>query len=109
MSKTKYHRQLEEQRKRDLQVLSQLSRDVDAGLRGPQKVKLVIPPMYVPEYTKSQGDSEYASNIRSFGAKQLQRAFGANKGALNVQQEVQIELQRTFGRGTALKLSLIHI
>lgn len=103
MSKTKYHRQLEEQRKRDLQVLSQLSRDVDASLRGPQKVKLVIPPMYVPEYTKSQGDSEYASNIRAFGAKQLQRAFGANKGALNVQQEVQIELQRAFGRGTALK------
>ena len=103
MSKTKIHRQLEEQRKRDLQVLAQLSRDVDASLRGPQKVKLVIPPMYVPEYTKSQGDSEYASNIRAFGAKQLQRSFGANKGALNVQQDVQIELQRAYGRGTALK------
>ena len=92
-------RQLAEQRQQDVASLQLLSRDLDAYLKGPKEVKVKDAPKYVTGVTKSQGDEEYASNIRAFGAKQLGRAFGMNMGMSAVQQGVLNDLEAKFGSG----------
>lgn len=92
-------RQLEDQRAEDLSTLRSLSRDLDAYLAGPKEIKIQAAPKYVKGVTKSQGDEEYASNVRAFGAKQLGRAFGMNMNMSAVQQQVLNSFEAKYGSG----------
>lgn len=96
-------RKLEEQRQQDLASLELLSRDLESYLRGAKEVKVKDAPKYVTGVTKSQGDEEYASNIRAFGSKQLVRAFGMNMGMSAIQQQVLNELEGKYGSGSGTR------
>jgi hypothetical protein len=96
-------RQLEDQRAEDLSTLRTLSRDLDAYLAGPKEIKIQAAPKYVKGVTKSQGDEEYASNVRAFGAKQLGRAFGMNMNMSAVQQQVLNSFEAKYGSGDSVR------
>jgi hypothetical protein len=96
-------RQLERQKRDDVASLQLLSRDLEAYLKGPKEVKVKDAPKYVTGVTKSQGDEEYASNIRAFGSKQLGRVFGMNMGMSAIQQEVLNTLEAKFGSGAGTR------
>jgi len=97
-TRNKFLRAKQEREAAELQQLSQVSRDLTAQLKGPAKrLKLKIAPKYVAGYTKSQGDSEYTSDINAFTAKKLFRAFGSNKGARTLRSELHRELSSHFG------------
>lgn len=98
----KYLRQLEEERSKDLETLSQLSRDLDAHLRGTQTVKTKIPAKYVG-VTKAQGDAQYQTNLTRFGAKNLGRAFGVNMSLMELHNDTRAELEAMLGSGAALR------
>lgn len=96
-------RQLEREKQADVASLQLLSRDLEAYLKGPKEVKVKDAPKYVTGVTKSQGDEEYASNIRAFGAKQLGRAFGMNMGMSAIQQGVLNDFEAKFGSGAGTR------
>ena len=98
----RYVRQLEEQRSQDLATLAQLSRDLDAHLKGKQKVKTKVPAKYVG-VTNAQGDSQYQTNLTRFGAKNLGRAFGVNMGLMELHNDTRAELESILGSGEALR------
>ena len=100
---SKYVRQMEEQRAEDLRILSQLSRDLEAQLRGPREVKIKIAPKYVEGVTVSQGDEQYRSNIRAFGAKNLAKAFGPNKGMSALEQQTRLDLEQHFSNASGMR------
>jgi hypothetical protein len=99
----RYLREREEQKQQDLASLELLSRDLKAYKKGPKEVKIKAAPKYVTGVTKSQGDEEYASNIRAFGSKQLARAFGMNMGMSAVQQEILNDLEAKYGSGDGVR------
>jgi hypothetical protein len=78
-------RQLQESRADDLRIISQLTRDIEAELKGPRSVKAKVGSKYVEGVTKSQGDAMYNSAIRSTGAMALGRAFGPNRGMSEIE------------------------
>ena len=97
----KYLRQLEERRSQDLATLSQLSRDLDAHIRGKQAVRTRVPAKYVG-LTNAQGDSQYRANLARFGAKNLGRAFGVNMSLQELHDDTRRELAAYLGSGKAL-------
>ena len=98
----KYLRQLEQERSQDLATLSQLSRDLDAHLKGKQVVKTKVPAKYVG-VTKAQGDAQYQTNLTRFGAKNLGRAFGVNMSLMELHNDTRAELEAMLGSGAALR------
>jgi len=94
---SKSMRSLQESRAEDFRVLSQLTRDLEAELSGPRKVKVKIGPKYVEGVTKSQGDAQYESELRNTNAQMMGRAFGKNMDLGDVAVDVQGELEAHFG------------
>lgn len=90
-------RQLQESRAEDFRVLSQLTRDLEAELAGPKKVKVKIGPKYVEGVTKSQGDAQYESELRNTNAMMMGRAFGPNMDLGDVAQDILGDLESHFG------------
>ena len=90
-------RQLQESRADDLRIISQLTRDIEAELKGPRSVKAKVGSKYVEGVTKSQGDAMYNSAIRSTGAMALGRAFGPNRGMSEIELDTRLELEAALG------------
>jgi len=99
---SKSMRNLQESRAEDFRVLSQLTRDLEAELSGPRKVKVKIGPKYVEGVTKSQGDAQYESELRNTNAQMMGRAFGRNMDLGDVAVDVQGELEGHFGSDRAI-------
>lgn len=98
----RYVRQLEEQRSQDLATLAQLSRDLDAHLKGKQTVKTKVPAKYVG-VTNAQGDSQYQTNLTRFGAKNLGRAFGVNMSLQELHDDTRTTIAASLGSGSGLR------
>jgi hypothetical protein len=96
-----YVRQLEEQRSQDLATLAQLSRDLDAHLKGKQTVKTKVPAKYVG-VTNAQGDSQYQTNLTRFGARNLGRAFGVNMSLQELHDDTRKAIAAALGTGQQL-------
>jgi hypothetical protein len=90
-------RQLQESRADDLRIISQLTRDIEAELKGPRSVKAKVGSKYVEGVTKSQGDAMYNSAIRSTGAMALGRAFGPNRGMSEIELDTRLDLEAALG------------
>ena len=90
-------RKLQESRAEDFRILSQLTRDLEAELAGPKKVKIKIGPKYVEGVTKSQGDAQYESELRNTTAQMMGRAFGKNLDLGDVAQDLKMELEASLG------------